>query len=110
MLQRRAQAAGRQFRMIGVAIDWSPDSGLAYLKEFGEFDELVVGRNWFNIAAERFVWADTTAISGIPQLLVYEQTVTPGQRRVGFSASHVVKRVGGGDKIVQWVRDGAPIP
>lgn len=110
ILQERAKASGRQFRAVGVALDWSPDSGLAYLKEFGDFDELTVGRNWFNLAVERLVWADTAAPASIPQVLVYEQTITPAKTRVGFSRSRVVKRVVGGPQIVEWVRAGARIP
>ena len=78
MLQRRAHRAGRQFRVVGVALDWNADSGFAYLKEFGAFDEVVVGMNWDNLAAERYIWADSGATPTVPQVLVYEQTVTAG--------------------------------
>ncbi len=110
MLQRRAQRAGRQFRAVGVALDWNADSGLAYLKEFGAFDELLVGMNWSNLGAERYIWADSGATPGIPQVLVYEQSVTEGNPRMIFGPSRVLKRVYAGDSIVTWVHRGAPIP
>ena len=99
--------------MIGVALDWATDSGLAYLREFGRFDEIAVGRNWFNLVAERFIWSDSTAQGSIPQVLVYEQTTTPGARgarRPTIGPAHVIKRVYGGAPIVEWVQRCAPIP
>jgi hypothetical protein len=79
LLAAWAQAHNMTFRAVGVAIDWAPDSGLAYLKEFGNFDELVVGSNWFNLGATAFVWADTTARPVIPQVLVVRHDVMPGK-------------------------------
>jgi len=110
ILQARARAAGAVFRMVGVALDWAPDSGVAYLRGFGAFDELNVGRNWFNLGAERWIWSDSSATSDIPQVVVYEQTIAMAPRRVEFSTPHVLKRVFGGDKIVEWVRGGAAVP
>lgn len=37
-LQRQAQQGGMQFRAIGVALDWRPADGLAFLARFGEWD------------------------------------------------------------------------
>ena len=110
ILQARARAAGAVFRMVGVALDWAPDSGLAYLRGFGAFDELNLGRNWFNLGAERWIWSDSSATSNIPQVVIYEQTIAMAPTRVEFSTPHVVKRVYGGDKIVEWVRGGAAVP
>jgi hypothetical protein len=109
LLQARAAASGQQFRVVGVALDWSPDSGFAYLRQFGAFDELDVGRNWFGLGVERFIWADTTARPTIPQVVIYEQDIAPAGRAV-FGRANVLKRVLGGDSIVTWVRSGAPIP
>jgi hypothetical protein len=105
-----AQAHTMTFRAVGVAIDWAPDSGVAYLKEFGKFDELVVGSNWFNLGAVAFIWADSTAPRSIPQVLVYRHDVVPGKNRVTIGTPQILKRVQGGDQVVQWVRAGAPLP
>ncbi len=110
ILARRAQASGRQFRIVGASIDWVPDSGVAYLRGFGAFDEVVAGLNWTNSAAERYIWADSAGSPHIPQVLVYEQNIVEGKGGVTFSALHVLKRVHGGDVIVSWVHDGAPTP
>lgn len=98
------------FRAVGVSLDWQTDSGLAYLAEFGKFDELVVGSNWFNLAATTLIWPDTTAEPGIPQVLVYQHDVVPGKSRVTIGRPVILKRVQGGDQVVAWARQGAPLP
>ena len=55
ILARRAQASGRQFRIVGASIDWVPDSGVAYLRGFGAFNEAVASLNWTNSAAQRYI-------------------------------------------------------
>lgn len=110
LLRARAAAEGRQFRAVGVALDWSPDSGLAYLGHFGAFDELDVGRNWFGLGVERFIWADSTVPPNIPQVVVYLQDVALGTGRPVFGQPTVLKRVFGGSAIVTWVRSGAALP
>jgi hypothetical protein len=107
-LAQRARSEGRTFRAVGVALDWEPDTGLAYLREFGQFDELVVGSNWFNLGATSLVFGDSAGRPSIPQLLVYERTIdTSNPRRLAFGPSHVLYRVAGGDSIVVLVRQGA---
>jgi hypothetical protein len=107
-LAQRAKSEGRTFRAVGVSLDWAPDTGLAYLKEFGQFDELVIGSNWFNLGATNFVFGDSTGRPSIPQLLVYERTInTSNPRRLAFGAPHVLLRIVGGDSIVARVNDGA---
>jgi hypothetical protein len=106
-LAQRAKTEGRTFRAVGIALDWAPDSALAYLREFGQFDELVLGSNWFNLGATTLIWGDSTGLPGIPQLLVYERTInTSNPRRLALGAPHVLYRIIGGDSIVVRVKDG----
>ena len=106
-LAARAQAEGRTFRAIGVALDWQPDSGLAYLREFGQFDELVVGSTFFNLGATDLIWGDSTSRATIPQLILYERTVDPSNpRRIRLGRPHVLDTVVGGDSIVARVASG----
>jgi hypothetical protein len=106
-LAARARSEGRTFRAVGVALDWHPDTGLAYLREFGQFDEIVVGSNWFNLGATNLIWADSTSHASIPQLLLYERTVDPSNpRRLHLGQPHILDAVVGGDTIVARVARG----
>ena len=97
------------FRAVGVALDWQPDSGLVYLAEFGKFDELNVGSNWFNLSAATFIWGDTSSAPSIPQVLVYRHDISSTKNRVTVGKPVLLKRVQGGDQVVAWARSGAPL-
>jgi hypothetical protein len=109
ILQARATARGMTFRAVGVALDWSADTGLSYLKEFGTFDEYAVGSNWFGLGPATLIWGDSTAAPHIPQVLIYEQSVAIGDR-VGFGPRTTRARRYGGDTLVAWIRGGAVEP
>ena len=105
-MSQRAVVEGIDFRAIGVSLDWPADSGIAYLKEFGEFDEMVVGSNWWNMGAQALIWEDEQTNPSIPQVIIFRREIstTPS-----FGPRHVLKRVEGGDTIVDWVQTGAKL-
>lgn len=107
-LQRHAQRGGMQFRAIGVALDWRPADGLAFLARFGEWDEVASGSNWTNDGATKYIWRDIPGDANVPQLLVLRRSVHVGDAiRVG--KEQVVKRILGTPAIQQWVSAGAAL-
>ncbi|HEX7961401.1 MAG TPA: hypothetical protein VF493_15875 [Terriglobales bacterium] len=109
-LDARAARSGQQFRALGVATDWSPTVGLSYLAQFGNFDELHVGGNWFGLGPQQLLWADTAVRASIPQILVYKQRVESTGPRVSFSPRVVIRQIAGPDSIIAWAKAGAPLP
>ena len=108
LLSALAAAHGYAFSAVGVSTDWSTAEGIAFLRDNGPFDQIVVGGNWTNLAVEHYIWRDSSAVPAMPQVVVLERTVTTG-RRMEFSAPRVLHRVLGGDEIPKWVNAGAPI-
>ncbi|HEX8450635.1 MAG TPA: hypothetical protein VF647_00995 [Longimicrobium sp.] len=96
--------------ITGVSTDWEPRVAVSYFEEFGEFDELVVGRNWFNSAITQHVWQTEGARSVIPQIILLERTVTQGERGLRITGERVIGRFWGGDEIMAWAARGAPLP
>ena len=97
-----------QFRAIGVAMDFNPDSAAMYLHGLADFDQWVVGGNWGNDVVVRRVWQDSVAVPFIPQLLVIERSMGRQTRRNGlvgmyFGPDRVVQRLTNADEIAQWV-------
>jgi hypothetical protein len=97
-----------QFRAIGVAMDFDPDSGAMYLRRLADFDQWVVGGNWGNDAVVRLVWRDSLAVPSIPQLLIIERSIGEQTRKNGlagmyFGSDRVVQRLMNADEIAQWV-------
>jgi hypothetical protein len=109
-LAAQARRSGRQFVAVGVATDWDTDSGYAYLKSLTRFDEVIVGRNWFNLGASRYVWGDSAARPIEPQVILLERTITMGDSGVAIGPTRVLARYQGADKIIEWVKRGTPIP
>lgn len=111
ILSERAREEGVNFRMVAVIVDWETEVSLDYLADFGVFDELVVGSNWFNVGAQHFLWADTTKKTIIPQVQVLERHVGfAGKRRVEFGEPRLLIQVPGLQQIIGWVGEGATLP
>lgn len=107
VLLTRAQESGSAFRMIGVSLDWRPEDGWNYLKQFGEFNEVAVGSNWYGMLPEVLMFTDGGVEPFVPQVVIYERTVTRGGTRPTFGPRTILKRLGGHDEIVAWLREGA---
>jgi hypothetical protein len=109
-LKERAAERGIRLVTIGIATDWYPDSGFAYLRGLSTFDEVVVGRNWYNMGVARYIWADSTATPLEPQVILLEREVTLlPPSGVIISDGRVVRRILGGDDITAWVEEGTPL-
>ena len=100
----------RTLSVTGVALDWSPRVGFAYLDSLGAFDEIVTGRNWFGSAAARHIWQAPDGVAMVPQVVFVERTVEHGGQRVTITGERELGRITGGDKIAEWAKRGAPVP
>jgi hypothetical protein len=109
-LARQAEEQNLPFVAVGVTTDWSPDSGYAYLKRLSSFNEMIVGRNWYNLGAAVYIWADSTNRPMEPQVILLERDVVPGPTAVQISPDRVLRRFFGAKDIMDWVSEGAPIP
>ena len=111
LLAERAASEGKTFVAIGVALDPSVEDGLAFLSTSGRFDEVAVGRNWFDSAALAHIWRSegrSGRTVALPGVMVFEREMTIGEAGVVPGASrYLVERVGGAD-IPAWVAAGAP--
>ena len=108
LVAAQARARHAAFAAIGVANDWEIGKAEAFLSPLDQYDQVVLGGNWTNLALERFVWRDPQGVPAMPQILVFERTVTPGARVV-FSDAKLLRRVLGEKDIPAWVAQGAPI-
>ena len=109
-MQLRALRANEVFRLIGVSLDWSPKVGWDYLRQFGEFDELGLGSNWYGLQPEVLMFSGGDVQPVVPQLVVFERQVTTGAGTPTFGPRKILRTLRGRDQIVAWVREGAPLP
>lgn len=109
-LRDRAHAEGKAFAYVGVANDWDLEAGLDFLRDSGPFDEVVVGRNWFNQASAAHLFMNPGASAALPTVVVYEQDITTGERGPVFGGERYLAAVSGGPDLAAWAEAGAPIP
>ena len=111
LLAERAAQDGKTFSVIGVALDYNVEDGLAFLAESGRFDELVVGRNWFNSAALTHVWRPEglkARPQGLPGIMVFERDLSMGEAGIAAGDPEYLVELVGGEAIPAWVEAGAP--
>lgn len=109
-MAEQAKAEGVGFRMVGVALDWSPDSGWARLKAYGPFDEVTVGSNWLSMPIERLVWQDGATTPSNPQIVVYRHQMEVSNTKIEIGLPLVLHRIKGWKEIGEWGLDQRPIP
>jgi hypothetical protein len=108
-LAERFTGEGRQFASTGVAVDWQIADGIDFLAAFGEFDEIIVGGNWLNSGAIRYIWRDFPGSTAVPQVVVVKRSVTVSSSTISVGEEELLARLAGAEQIMKWVDLGAPI-
>ena len=109
LLAQRAEREGKTFVALGVALDPGVASGLDFLAAAGPFDEVAVGRNWFNSAALAHLWREEGLDDrriGLPTIVVFERDMDT-RPVVTTSAPRYLVELAGADTIIAWVKAGA---
>jgi hypothetical protein len=109
MLARQVAKSGASFAAVGLGLDWNVDTARAYFQTLGAFDELVLGRNWWNTGAVAYMWRESVASPAMPQVVLVRRHTIDSQPRMTVSADSVIVRLVGEKQIVAWVARGAPI-
>lgn len=109
LVAAQARQSGASFAAIGVANDWDVKEAADFIATNGQFDQLVLGGNFTNLAIEQFVWRDPNGIATMPQILIIERTVKTGAQKIEISELKILRRLNGSEEIPAWVKLGAPI-
>ena len=109
-LRAHAAAAGYTFHFVAVAIDWNVPTGLEYLAELGEFDEISVGGNWQNTSVARYLVSGSPR-PGVPTLVLQVRRVVmdTSANPLRFVEEREVGRFVGAMAIADWIRAGASV-
>ena len=106
--KRASTEAGCLFSTVGISQHWYPDEGLKVLGRFGPFDEVIVGRNWFNSGVQRYV-TDLGSVARIPQIVAVVERIEVGETWWKSTGPKEIGRYFGKSGLVAWQRDGSPI-
>lgn len=94
---------------VGVAIEGNTEASRHFIANFGEFDEVVVGRGWLSSAAVTYVWRDPRGFGGIPQLILLRRNITVNDTTISVSPDSLVLRLIGERAISAWAKSGSPV-
>ena len=99
-LRALAAREGVYYSTVGVANHWEITEGLRVLNAYGHFDEVSVGRNWFN--SGRFRYSGRS----VPGVLVFLEDITVMQTSWTSSGLTEIARFEGGRSMREWAARG----
>ena len=108
-MRQYASESGYYYSTIGISDHWSVGRGLEILRQFGAFDEIVVGRNAFNTGVDRFI-VETGAIMAVPQVVVMLQERWLDEEPWIYGERRELIRVVGGRGMADWAERDFSIP
>jgi hypothetical protein len=109
-LRKHAVDRLQAFSAVGIAKDHSIEAGIAHLRKFGRFDEVMTGRGWLNAGVLRYVYGAVPGPAATPQLLVVERVVHVEEGDLTIDDRALLLRKVGALEILAWVAAGAPLP
>lgn len=100
---------GMAFAAVAVGIDRTVEGGLRDVGRFGNFDQIVVGGNWFNLGASEYVWSTHAGPAQVPQVILLERHFgIDGDRLTRHE--NLLMRVVGLEELKRWRKAGFPVP
>lgn len=104
-----ADSQGYYFSTVGVGVYMRPEIGVWVLKQYGHFDELDVGRSWFNAGLKRYT-KDMGDEGSLPQVIAVLDTIQVDPRDWTRIRRTELARFVGWPSLRAWEASGYPIP
>jgi hypothetical protein len=108
-VRRRAHESGFYFSTVGISVDWSVSNGLRILSGLADFDEVIVGRNWLNSGARRYIH-DLRGEPSVPQVVVILEDIRVDTLPIQFGKPRQILQLIGPQAISEWASAGYPLP
>lgn len=105
-VRERAHAASARYSTVGVSDHWLVSEGIRTLEAFGPFDEMVVGRSWFNSGLLRYMPEEPT---GFPAVIITVEDITVEQSSWTSNGVSEVRRLLGQRALEAWGASGFPL-
>jgi len=104
-LRSHAQEHGYMFSTVGISNQWLVREGFEQLQEYGDFDEVIIGRNWLNTGVGQYIRPGTDR-AAVPQLRVLLQEVIVGSVGPRVDEPKDIIRLTGTPAILDWAGGG----
>ena len=103
-----ALSENKGFTTIGIAIDWNIQDGFNHLNKIGNFNEILVGNNWFNHGSSKYFFNDSLSIPGTPQILLIKRSYShhdkSGENSISYkiSSDSLISKFVGIEDLIKW--------
>ena len=101
---RNVAAQQQEPYRIGVVSSPLPGEGLTFLRQFGEFHEVLAGGGWAGVGSLHFLFRELSGPPAVPQVIVLERLVTRETKGVSVDERVVQRRVGL-EEILSWAEE-----
>lgn len=115
-LNKKAHSMGMGFMVIGISNNWKIENGYEHLKKFGDFDEVLIGNNWFGTGGIKYIFNEIPGTPAIPNLVITKRTYAGNMNSDssfvarGVENETLVKRMFGIDGLKNFLSEGLPLP
>lgn len=96
------------FSAVGIAAELNPEKGIDHLKDYGYFNEMIVGNSWNNNGTIKYM-GEMGFESSTPQIILTYRTYTEYIHTKIENEKEIANYIGL-KNIINWVRKGAPLP
>jgi hypothetical protein len=97
MLLTAAEAESLRFSTAGVAVNWNAAVGVRMLEEFGPFDEVLAGKNWFNSGVELYL----RDVRTVPQIILLRKSYSEVAKQSHLDSVTIISRHVGQPAIIE---------
>lgn len=108
-LEALSERRGATFISVGVSVDPLVGTGIRFLGDLYQFDEVSAGDGWMGSAALTHLWRDGARSPMIPTLIVTKRTLIVGSSSEGMLLSvpeeRILERYSGGEDLRQFSID-----
>ncbi len=106
-LHERAKEHNMGYSVMGIANDHPPKKGWEFIQSNGYFDEVIVGREWFNSGSIDFLINRSDSLPSVPQVIVFEREIDIGND-IKIGEKNILVRLKG-NEIEEWIENGADL-
>tara|TARA_R100000027_G_scaffold7185_1_gene5497 strand:- start:192 stop:626 length:435 start_codon:yes stop_codon:yes gene_type:complete len=114
-LEKKADSLELGFMTIGISNNWVIEKGYSHLEDYGSFDEVLIGNNWFGTGTMKYIFDEFAGTPAVPSLVLTKRVYGGSNNDSTFIARGVedeqlVRRMFGIDKLREWLDQGLPLP
>lgn len=116
-LSEKVDSLDAGFLTMGVVVGWDVNVGYEHLNYFGNFDEILIGNNWFGTGGLKYLFEDIPGRPGVPQIVVTKRIYDADESDDGYvrnfrgiESEELLVRHIGVNRLEAWFSDGLPLP